>query len=287
MRPDNDAEEGRSMQSFDRDLFVIGAGSMAEAFIRGVTERGAVNPSRIRVLNRSNVERPRHLAEQYGVRIARGWDEIAHSKYVFVAVKPNDVASALQSCLPHLHGQCVISFAAGVPLEYLERMVHGRVEVVRTMPNIPVAVGSGVTAVTWGENVGPQEREEIRYLLSQLGSVVEIEETLMDAATALTGSGPGFVSYFLESMENAAVQIGFSPELARKLLIDTVLGTAKTLAEWGLSPKELREKVTSPNGTTHAGVSAMQQDHLGEAILHALQSATVRSKEIARMYKSV
>ncbi|MCL6444255.1 MAG: NAD(P)-binding domain-containing protein, partial [Alicyclobacillus sp.] len=164
------------MQSFAGDIFMIGAGSMAEAFIRGVTERKAVDAAQIRVINRSHPHRVGDLQRTYGIRPAESWADIASAKLVVVAVKPSDVAAALTTAKPYLDGQWVLSFAAGVPLALLQDLVGDRANVVRTMPNIPVAVLAGATAVSFGPGFDAASRAELMFLLEQVGEVVEIPE---------------------------------------------------------------------------------------------------------------
>lgn len=272
------------MSAFEGRIFVIGAGSMAEAFIRGVTERQAVVPERIRVINRSRPERLQALERTYGVRGSGSWADLAEADLVVAAVKPYDMAEALAQAKPYLKGQPVLSFAAGLTIDWLERQVDRLSPVARSMPNIPVAVLAGVTAVSFSDGMRDEDRSSILFLLSQVGDVVEIPEALMDAATAFSGSGPGFVCYFLEAMEAAAINLGFSPELARRLLLQTVVGTAKTLGEWGLSPRELRQRVTSPGGTTHAGVTVMETAELHRIVEQALRSAAARSEQLGKNY---
>lgn len=272
------------MGEWNGSIFVIGAGSMAEAFIRGVTENKAVAADRIQVVNRSRAARKQLLTDLYGVQPVDDYQGARTAQLVVVAVKPADVAGALEQLAPYLHGQPVLSFAAGVTMDFMSNAILHKSPVIRTMPNIPVAVLSGATAVTFSDEVMEKDRELVRFLLEQVGKVVEMPESLMDAATAFSGSGPGFVAYFLEAMENAAVSLGFEPEMARALLLQTVIGTAKTLGEWGLSPRELRERVTSPGGTTHAGVTEMQAGNLEGVVQTALQAAKNRSEEMGKQY---
>jgi len=268
------------MQGWNGRIFVVGAGSMAEAFVRGITERRAVAAERIQVVNRHRSDRKKLLTDLYGVQAVEGFSEAAGADLIVLAVKPGDVAGALRSLSPYLDGQPILSFAAGVTLSHLRVLVERKSPVIRTMPNIPVAVLAGATAVSFAEEVQPSDRDLVRFLLEQVGKVVEVPEPLMDAATAFSGSGPGFVCYFLEAMENAAVDLGFAPEMARELLLQTVIGTAKTLGEWGLSPRELRERVTSPGGTTHAGISMLQAGNLEGVVKQALRAAKDRSEEM-------
>lgn len=272
------------MREWTGKIFIVGAGSMAEAFIRGIIENKAAAPAQIQVVNRTREARRKLLVDLYGVEIATDYEGAKTAELVVIAVKPADVLGALEQLTPYLHGQPVLSFAAGVTLDFMRGAIQFKSPMIRTMPNIPVAVLSGATAVSYSAEVSPEDQELVRYLLEQVGKVVEMPENLMDAATAFSGSGPGFVCYFLEAMENAAVSLGFEPEMARELLLQTVIGTAKTLGEWGLSPRELRERVTSPGGTTHAGVTEMQTGNLEGTVTLALQAARNRSEEMGRQY---
>lgn len=267
-------------------VFVLGAGSMAEAFIRGVTEERAVTPGHVRVINRSGGGRLEELRDMYGISPAQSMAEAAQSDLVVLSVKPADMATALDQVRPYLNGQLLMSFAAGVTRAWITDQVDGRAHVIRAMPNLPVAVLAGATAVTFGPDIADGERQHVLYLLEQIGEVVELPESLMDAATAFSGSGPGFVCYFLEAMENAAVELGIPAETARALLLQTVVGTAKTLEYWGLTPAELRKRVTSPGGTTHAGVTAMQTGDLNGVVTEALRAAADRSAEMGRQYRA-
>lgn len=273
-----------NVNEWSGNIFVVGAGSMAEAFIRGVTENKAVTGKQIQVVNRSRSERKQLLTDLYGIQAVAGYAGAAEAQLVVLAVKPADVQGALQQLAPHLRGQPVLSFAAGVTMAFMSHAIDHRSPVIRTMPNIPVAVLAGATAVAYSQEVSASDKELVRFLLEQVGKVMEIPESLMDAATAFSGSGPGFVCYFLEAMENAAVSLGFEPAMARELLLQTVIGTARTLGEWGLSPKELRERVTSPGGTTHAGVTVMQSENLGGVVQTALKAAKHRSEEMGQQY---
>lgn len=265
-------------------IFVLGAGAMAESFIKGVLHDEAVAPSDIVVMNRQNRARLQELTDLYGIGQARAISDAADADVVILSVKPYDIATALQGMLPYLNGQLLISFAAGIPIDFIEQATERRAQVIRAMPNLPVAVLAGAIAISASKQVSATSVNHAKGLLAQLGVVVELEEQMMDAATAFSGSGPGFVSYFLEAMEQAAVQLGFSAPMARELLIQTVLGTAKILQEWRLSPAELRVRVTSPNGTTHAGLNVLNERGMQDAIAQALIQAANRSQEMGQQY---
>lgn len=269
------------------ELFILGAGSMAEAFLRGVIVRKALAPDSIVVMNRSNRDRALRLQAEYGVRIAESISEAAVANVIVIAVKPMDVEKAIEPLRAYWSGKILLSFAAGIPISWFAEKTEYQAKVVRAMPNLPVAVQHGVTAIARAQNVVDTDMAHIQFLLEQVGTVIEMDESFMDAATAFSGSGPGFVSYFLEAMEKAAVELGFDAQTARKLLLQTVVGTALTLQEWGLSPEELRHRVTSPNGTTHAGLCVFDDHELLATVKHALQAAANRSAEMGRAYLRV
>lgn len=265
-------------------IFILGAGAMAEAFIRGVVSQGLIAPGAIHVLNRRRPERLLQLQELYGIRPATSLAVAADADVVVLSVKPYDVKEACMSLVPYLDGQTLISFAAGIPIRFMQEATEHRAQIIRTMPNVPVAVMEGAIALAAAADVEIERIEQSTHLLSKLGTVVELDESMMDAATAFSGSGPGFVSFFLEAMELAAVELGFSAEMARTLLIQTVAGTAKVLEEWRLSPTELRERVTSPNGTTHAGLTILSERNVQGAIAEALRQAKIRSAEMGAQF---
>jgi len=176
---------------------MLGAGAMAEAFIKGITEKRVVEPRCIRVLNRRQADRLAALADLYGVTPATSIADAAGADVIVLSVKPYDVAEALQALSPYLHGQTLISFAAGIPLAFLEKVTEGRAQVIRTMPNVPVAVLQGAIAMAYGPSVTADKVEHAKHLLTQIGIVVELDASLMYAATAVSGSGQGLVRNFM------------------------------------------------------------------------------------------
>lgn len=275
------------MAYISESIFFLGAGAMAEALIRGFTDGKAIHPNRILVTNRNHPERLQSLAERYGVQPHPALSGIRDCRIVVLAAKPADCAAALAQALPHLDGQVLISLAAGVTLATLRQHTADRARVVRTMPNIPVAVGAGVIGVAFDERLSNEDKQLVMHLLTQTGDAVEIPESMMDALTAVSGSGPGFLSYLLEAMEQSAIDLGFNPPLARRLVLQTLLGTAKTLSEWGMGPGELRRRVTSPNGTTAAGLQQLEAAGVASGIGQALRAAAARSAEMAKAYAKI
>ena len=179
---------------------------------------------------------------------------------VLLAVKPQIlplVSAAIESTKPPEDGQTIVSILAGVPLAKLEACFPGR-SVVRVMPNTPATVGAGVSALSWGRDVTDADREMARQLLGAVGEVVEVSESQLDAVTGLSGSGPGYVATIVEALIDGGVAVGLSRAIATKLAVQTVLGTGRLLAETETHPAVLKDRVTSPGGTTIAGIAALE-----------------------------
>jgi pyrroline-5-carboxylate reductase len=206
-------------------------------------------------------------------------DEPARTDGAVVAVKPNDVESA---CVAIAAAGCdrVLSIAAGVTLARLETALGGDVPVVRAMPNTPALVGAGAAAIAPGSHAKDDDLAWADSILSAVGVVVRVPEKLLDAVTGLSGSGPAYVFLVAEALIEAGVQGGLSREVSATLTNQTLLGAARLLTETGDSPEALRAMVTSPGGTTVAGIRALEEAGVRAAFLDAVMAATERSKEL-------
>lgn len=265
-----------------RTIGFLGAGSIAEALIHGLVAGGDVAPAQLLVTNRSNRERLAFLAERYGVRTTSDRAAVAaEADILVVACKPKDVAGLLQEVGPSTRaGQVLISLAAGISTQSMLPLVADGVEVVRAMPNTSAQVGDSATAFCLGAGAGEAARRASRTVLGAVGQVVEVPEALMDAVTGLSGSGPAYVYLMVEALVAAGQEVGLSPEVARTLVVQTVKGAARMLAETGEDPAVLRQKVTSPGGTTAAGLAQLQAAGFEEALVRAVVAATQRSREL-------
>ncbi len=266
-----------------RTLGFVGAGNMAEALVAGLLRAERIAPERIWITNRSNRERLQALAARYGVRVTPNKAELCtHADVLVLAVKPKDVPEALEQLAPHVSTRhAVLSVVAGLTLKTLEQAFPG-VPMVRTMPNTPTAVREGVTAFTLGRHAGPAEAELTRELFGAVGKVVEVPESLIDAVTGLSGSGPAYVFFLVESLIEAGVRAGLDPQIARDLVVQTVFGAACMLRDTGEDPAELRRRVTSPGGTTMAGVGVLEERDVRGAVVEAVQRAARRAQELRR-----
>ncbi|NJL10570.1 MAG: pyrroline-5-carboxylate reductase, partial [Calothrix sp. SM1_7_51] len=203
---------------------------------------------------------------------------------VFLAIKPqifSAIAQELASVADEARVPLVISIMAGVSIYQLEA-AFPRLPVIRAMPNTPATVGAGVTAVSGGAYIQPKHQETAREIFAAVGEVVEVSESLMDAVTGLSGSGPAYVALMVEALADGGVASGLPRPIAQQLALETVLGTAKLLKESKLHPAELKDRVTSPGGTTIAGIAQLEKNSFRSALIEAVKAATARSQELGK-----
>ncbi|MDF2661373.1 MAG: pyrroline-5-carboxylate reductase [Paenibacillus sp.] len=264
----------------------IGAGSMAEAILRGLVAPGIADPDRVFALNRQNDERLAELRNKYGIRTTRMPEErdrlISEADILVLGMKPKDAAAGIADIRHLLHpGQLIVSLVAGFSIGAMERIVGGAQPIVRTMPNTSSTIGLGATGISFSSAVTADQKETCLTLFRAIGEVTVIGEESFDILTGVSGSGPAYLYYVMEAMINAGVEGGLSEEAARLLTAQTVLGAAqmvKTTNEW---PGELRRKVTSPNGTTQAAIEVLESGHVGDTVARAVKRAAERSREIS------
>jgi pyrroline-5-carboxylate reductase len=262
------------------NLALLGGGRMGGALARGLVAAGW--EPEVLAIAEVDAERRRVLEEQLpGVRVvpSPAW-AAADVDVVVVAVKPPDVAHALRACEGTLPEQAlVLSIAAGVTIADVEAVVGSR-PVVRAMPNTGALVGKGAAAIAAGTHAGEPHLATAERVLGAVGTVVRVPETHLDAVTGLSGSGPAYVFLLAEAMIEAGVLVGLPRPTAAALVTQTLLGAATLLAETGDSPETLRAAVTSPGGTTAAGLQALEAHGVRAAVLDAVEVATMRSRQI-------
>jgi pyrroline-5-carboxylate reductase len=260
----------------------LGGGNLTEAMVGGILRKGAVLPGRIIVTNRQNGERLQDLRMRYGVRVTPlKADVIRAADIVVVACKPKDVGALLDEVGDLFRpGQILLTAAAGVQTSlFLGRLPEG-VEVVRCMPNTSALIGLSATAMARGEGATDLTVERCRAILGTVGTVVEVAEGQMDAVTGLSGSGPAYIYYLVEVMMQAGAAVGLDPQLARTLVLQTIKGAAQMLESTGADPALLREQVTSPGGTTQAGLTVLRERGFPEALVACVARATERAGEM-------
>jgi pyrroline-5-carboxylate reductase len=258
----------------------LGGGNMAGALIGGLVARG-YRAADISVIDVSPGAREK-LAAQHGVRATSAPDKATSEAQVLVlAVKPQDMRAALASLGGAVRGKLVVSIAAGVRIEALSRWLDGHRKIVRCMPNTPALIGSGITGLFAGPEVTAEERASAEAVLRAVGEVVWVaEEGLLDPVTAVSASGPAYVFWFIEQLAASGVALGLEREVALKLALHTVLGSAKLAAASPHTPEELRKQVTSRGGTTEAALRVLEEERVAERFMRALEAASRRGAQL-------
>ena len=266
----------------NKTIAFLGAGNMGEALIRGLLAAKTVAPSQI-IATDVRAERLEEFKRTFGIRVADdNAKAVAEADVVLLAVKPQQMSVVL-GALKVAVGKhpLFISIAAGVTTGRIESELGGRARVVRVMPNTPALVGAGAAALAKGAHATDDDLTTAEVILGAVGITVRVEEKLIDAVTALSGSGPAYIFYVTEAMIKAGVAAGLDEALARKLAVQTVYGAGKLLAESGEEPEALRRKVTSPGGTTEAALKVMSERRLAEIFAEAIRAAEQRSRELS------
>ena len=257
----------------------IGGGNMAAAIIGGLIASGT-EPTDIEVVE-INADARAMLAGRFGVVTHTDLSQARLHPLVVLAVKPQSLPEVAAALAPRLAGRLAVSIAAGVRVADLGRWLAGHTQIVRAMPNTPALVQAGITGLFAPPAVNQEARSQAEAVLRAVGGVVWVEdESQLDAVTAVSGSGPAYVFYFIESLEAAAVAQGLSPLVARQLALQTFFGAAKLALESPEEPGVLRQRVTSKGGTTERGIAALEAAAVKRAIAQAVADASLRSAEL-------
>jgi pyrroline-5-carboxylate reductase len=267
-------------------IALLGGGRMGAALVGGLLDAGwDANELSIAEIDGERRVALEHQFAKVRVVPSAAW-AVADADVVIVAVKPNDVAATLEIALPALGSDTLIlSIAAGVTIATLEALAPER-PVVRAMPNTPAVVGVGASAIAGGSNARADHLELAERLLGAVGVVVRVGEPALDAVTGLSGSGPAYVFLVAEAMIEAGVLVGLTRDIASKLVVQTLLGSATLLARDGAGPEELRAAVTSPGGTTAAGLRELEAHGVRAAVLDAVSAAAARARELGQSSSS-
>ena len=258
----------------------IGGGNMANALIGGLLKQG-FPPVAIKVIEPLAENRER-LTATLGIACLPAADATAlDCDALVLSVKPQQMREALAPFAGKLQNQLVISIAAGTRLGDISRWLGGHRKMVRTMPNTPALIGAGITGLYADPSVDAEGRRQAEQVLGAVGKTLWIaEEAMMDAVTAVSGSGPAYVFYFIESLRDAALGLGFSEEQARLLAIETVVGAAALAATSQEDVSVLRQRVTSKGGTTEAALNSLDADKVKAAFVRAIEAADARGREM-------
>lgn len=259
-------------------LQIVGGGKMGEALIGGILASGSVAAADVSIVEASAARRDVLAATFPGVNVGTG---LGAADGTIIAVKPGDVASVV-TAVTAAGGGRILSIAAGVTLAQLEAAAGEGVAVVRAMPNTPALVGEGASAVAGGSSATDADLEWAEALLGAVGVVVRVSEAQLDAVTGLSGSGPAYVFLIAEAMIDAGVSAGLPRDLSTTLALQTLKGSAALLLDGADSPADRRAAVTSPGGTTAAGVRVLEQRAVRAAVVDAVHAAVDRSREMSK-----
>ena len=269
--------------AIDKKIAFLGGGNMAEALIKGMIASGVADAGRMSVMDISP-ERLDFLARTYGVATNKSSrDAVAQAEVVLLCVKPQvmdwvleEIASAAD------RSKLVVSIAAGVTISRIEKALTGGPRVVRVMPNTPALVLEGAAALSSGSRATQEDMALVQQVFGAVGRAVVVDEKLMDAVTGLSGSGPAYVFTIIEALADAGVKAGIPRALSLELAAQTVLGAAKMVVETKEHPGKLRDMVTSPGGTTIAGLYELEKGRLRAVLMNAVEAATARSRELGK-----
>ncbi|MBX3202679.1 MAG: pyrroline-5-carboxylate reductase [Labilithrix sp.] len=262
----------------EKTLGFIGGGNMAAALVKGLLHSKVVPPERV-IVSDVKEERLQQLHDKHGVRTTTDNLELVRGADVVVlSVKPQVIDKVLGAIGAHVRPeQLVVSVAAGVPVAAMEARLPEGARVVRTMPNTPATVDAGATAIAPGTHATEEDLEIAHELFAAVGRVVTLDESLLDAVTGLSGSGPAYVMLMIEALADGGVKVGLHRDTALLLAAQTVYGSAKLLLDTGEHPGRLKDMVTSPGGTAIAGLHTLESGGLRRTLIDAVEAATTRS----------
>ncbi len=265
-----------------RKIAILGAGNMGTALIKGLAESAGPNDVEITVYDVDSA-RVHSLQERYGVESAQSTTSVVtdETEFLILAVKPQILPAVLGSLKDVLHeNTLVISIAAGVTTDSMLALTGPQCKLIRSMPNAAAMIQRGVTAVCKAGAATDTDLEAAADLLSCVGPVVKVDEKLMNAVTALSGSGPGYIFVMMEAFTDGAVNLGLDRVTARKLTVQTFLGAASMATDESASFSELKDRITSPGGTTIAGIQVMEQAGLRGILMDVVEAAAMRGEEL-------
>ncbi len=271
------------MGSDDITIGFIGAGNMANALIKGLTTSGTYSSAQLAVSD-NDAERLNNTREMFGLKgYGSNMKLVAASNVIVLAVKPQVIRVVLEEIKSAIkEGHLIISIAAGIPIKMIQSVLGNDKPVIRVMPNTPALIQKGVSAIAAGQTVTSSHMDFAKKIFESAGKTIVIDEEMMDAVTALSGSGPGYLFSIMEYLAAAARKYGFDGKTSLLLVIQTVLGAAHLADESGLSLSSLREMVTSPGGTTAAALDFFEEKGLKEIIEGGIDAAYRRSIELGK-----
>lgn len=255
----------------------IGAGNMGEAYIGALCKENEI------FFIEPNFTRSEEIKNKYRAVSLKSYAEMCKTvDYIVLAVKPQIMEEVLNEIKEFLKEKVLISIAAGITITKIEKNIGIEKKVVRVMPNTPALIKKGVSGVAYNNNIKEEEKINIRQILSATGSIVEVEEKYMDVVTGVSGSGPAYVYLLINSLAEGGLMMGLPKKVALELAVETFIGAAEMIKNTGLHPEVLKDMVTSPGGTTAAGLFELEKAGVRQAMIKAVEGAVSRAKELGK-----
>ena len=263
----------------NKKIGFIGCNNMNGAILQGALKRKVIAKENVFVYDISPAVMER--VKLLGVNVVEGNQGLCEaSDMIVLGTKPHHVKEAIEQCEEGLEGKALVSVAAGLSIECLQRLTKGKTRILRTMPNTPAMVGAGVTAFCVETDFSEEEKAEATKIFEGIGSVEWVEERLINVIAAISGSGPAFLSLFVEAFSDGGVKNGLSREFSYQLAAQTMVGTGKMLLETGLHPGQIKDMVSSPGGTTIEGIKALEKGGLRYAVMDCVDEATKKAEKL-------
>ncbi|WP_278337326.1 pyrroline-5-carboxylate reductase [Clostridium cochlearium] len=262
---------------------LIGCGNMAQAMITGIVSSKIVFGENVFVSDKDE-EKLKYIKEKFNVNISKDNKEVAeNSDIIILAVKPNKYGEVIQGIKDYVKKDVIIVvIGAGITIDYVEESFEKKLKIIRTMPNTPALVGEGMSAICYNELITENDLEDVVNIFKSFGKVEIIEEDLMDAIPAISGSSPAYVYMFIEALADGAVLDGVPRDKAYKMAAQSVLGAAKMVLETGEHPGELKDRVCSPAGTTIEAVYSLEKNNFRGTIMEAMRKCTDKTREMSK-----
>jgi len=266
---------------YSKELGIIGTGKIGSALLRRLISTNTLDKNKIIAYDIDENKRNK-LSEEYKVEFAESNEELARSsKYILIAVIPQVIDTVLKEIEPIItNEQVIISIAAGVSFNHINKFINPSVGLIRIMTNTPALVGAAATAIAYNENIKDHQLEFVKGIFSAVGMVVELEERHLDAVTGLSGSGPAYIFIIIEALADGGVKMGLPRAIALKLAAQTLLGSAKLLLETNIHPAALKDMVATPGGTTITAIHELESAKIRATLIRAVEAATMKSKSL-------
>jgi pyrroline-5-carboxylate reductase len=274
----------RKVQTMKKyDLCVIGAGNMGQAILAGVLKKKIFPPGRLCAVEISPQQR-KVFRKKYTIDCFSDLSVAKSCSCVLLAVKPQDFAKLLDELKTHIkNGTVVVSIAAGKTIKNILSFFRSSIPVARVMPNTPALIGQGISGICFSRNVTSRNKRKVTDIFRSVGEIILVEEKMMNAVTAVSGSGPAYLFYFIEAFLRGAIDRGFSHAQAAKLVMSTIKGATALMEATGKDPKELRMMVTSKKGTTEAAIKTLEKKYFANIFRSAIKAAEKRAHELSRL----